>query len=56
MPEPRVTGDRGTSMLGSMAAVVVFLLFLLFAVQLLFGLYTRSAVTGVAYDLSLIHI
>ena len=45
-----LTGDRGTGMIGSMAAVVVFLVFLLFAVQLLFGLYSRSVVTGVAYD------
>ena len=47
---PRLRGDDGTGMLGSMAAVVVFLLFLLFAVQLLFSLYTRSVVTDVAYD------
>ncbi len=46
----RVTGDAGTGMIGSTMAVVVFLFFLLFAVQLLFGLYTRSVVTSVAYD------
>ena len=32
------------------AAVVVFLVFLLFAVQILIGLYGRSVVTGAAYD------
>jgi hypothetical protein len=32
------------------AAVVVFLVFLLFTVQLLVGLYGRSVVTSAAYD------
>ena len=48
--QPALTGDAGTGMIGSTMAVVVFLFFLLFAVQLLVGLYARSVVTGVAYD------
>ena len=37
-------------MLGTMAAIFVFLVFLLFAVQLLVGLWGRSVVTAAAYD------
>ncbi len=37
-------------MLSTAAGVVVFLVFLLFAVQLLFGLYASSAVNAVAND------
>lgn len=37
-------------MLSTTAGVVVFLIFLLFAVQLLFGLYASSAVNAVAND------
>lgn len=43
-------GDRGTGLISSAAGVVVFLVFLLFAVQLLFGLYASSTVTAVAND------
>jgi hypothetical protein len=42
--------DRGTGLFGSIAGVLVFLAFLLFAVQLLFNLYATSVVTSVAYD------
>lgn len=42
--------DRGTGVISSAAGVVVFLVFLLFAVQLLFGLYASSTVTAVAND------
>lgn len=42
--------DRGAGLLSSAAGVLVFLAFLLFAVQLLFGLYASSAVTAVAND------
>lgn len=53
-PERRVAargrGDRGTGLIGTTAAITVFLAFLLFAVQLLFSLYTRSVVTSAAYD------
>src|SRR5688572_9904595 len=43
-------GDRGAGLLSTAAGVVVFLVFLLFAVQLLFGLYASSTVTAVAND------
>ena len=42
--------DRGAGLLSTAAGVVVFLVFLLFAVQLLFGLYASSMVTAVAND------
>jgi len=42
--------DRGSGLLSSVAGVVVFLTFLLFAVQLLFGLYASSTVNAVAND------
>ena len=43
-------GDRGAGLLSTAAGVVVFLVFLLFAVQLLFGLSAASTVTAVAND------
>ena len=42
--------DRGAGLISTAAGVVVFLMFLLFAVQLLFGLYAASTVTAVAND------
>ena len=42
--------DRGAGLISTAAGVVVFLVFLLFAVQLLFGLYASSTVTAVAND------
>ena len=42
--------ERGAGLLSTAAGVVVFLVFLLFAVQLLFGLYASSTVTAVAND------
>ena len=42
---------RGTGVYGSAFGFTVFLIFLLFAVQLLFGLYVRTTVTAVAADL-----
>ncbi len=47
MPTPR---DRGAGLLSTIAGVVVFLVFLLFAVQLLFALYASSTVNAVAND------
>ena len=41
---------RGAGLLSTAAGVVVFLVFLLFAVQLLFGLYASSTVNAVAND------
>jgi hypothetical protein len=46
----RLHGDGGAGLLSTAAGVVVFLVFLLFAVQLLFGLYASSTVTAVAND------
>jgi hypothetical protein len=42
--------DRGAGLFSTVAGVVVFVVFLLFAVQLLFGLYATSAVSAVAND------
>lgn len=42
--------ERGAGLLSTAAGVVVFLVFLLFAVQLLFGLYASSTVTAVTND------
>jgi hypothetical protein len=49
-PGHRCRGDAGTGLVANIASVAVFLTFLLFAVQLLVGLYARSMVSGVAYD------
>ncbi|MDE0802205.1 MAG: hypothetical protein OSA99_02670 [Acidimicrobiales bacterium] len=45
-------GDRGTGVFGTTFGFTVFLIFLLFTVQLLFGLYVRTTVTAVATDLA----
>lgn len=42
--------DLGAGLISTSAGVLVFLVFLLFAVQLLFGLYASSTVTAVAND------
>ena len=42
--------DAGAGLISTAAGVVVFLMFLLFAVQLLFGLYATSTVTAIAND------
>lgn len=44
--------DRATGVFGTTFGFTVFLVFLLFAVQLLFGLYVRTTVTAVAADLA----
>lgn len=44
--------DRATGVFGTTFGFTVVMIFLLFAVQLLFGLYTRTAVTAVATDLA----
>ncbi len=49
---PRFRGDRATGVFGSSFAFTVFLVFLLFAVQVLFGLYARTTVTAVASDVA----
>jgi hypothetical protein len=44
--------DRATGVFGTTFGFTVVMIFLLFAVQLLFGLYTRTTVTAVATDLA----
>jgi len=43
-------GDGGAGVVSTFVGAVVFLVFLLFAAQLLLGLYLTSVVTAVAYD------
>ncbi len=43
-------GDEGTALISSIAGLLVFLAMLLFAVQTLVGLYTRSVVTDAAHE------
>ena len=45
-----VRRDHGAGLISTAAGVLVFLLFLVFAVQLLFSLYASSTVTAVAHD------
>ncbi|HEY9555620.1 MAG TPA: hypothetical protein VIR58_02730 [Acidimicrobiales bacterium] len=42
--------ESGTGLISSAAGVVVFLMFLMLAVQLLFGLYATSTVNAIAND------
>lgn len=43
-------GESGAGVISSVAGVLVFLLAMLFAVQVLYGLYATSVVTAVTYD------
>lgn len=45
-------GDHGAGVFSTTFAFTVFLVFLLFAAQMLFGLYARTTVTAVAADLA----
>lgn len=45
-------GDRATGVFATAFAFTVFLIFLFFTVQLLFGLYVRTTVTAIATDLA----
>jgi hypothetical protein len=45
-----VAGDSGTGLIATLAGVLVFLVFLLFTVQLLVDLYATSASTNAAFD------
>ena len=51
-PRARARGQRGTGIFATAFAFTVFLIFLLFTVQVLFGLYTRTTVTAGAADLA----
>lgn len=44
--------ERGTGVFATAFGFTVFLIFLLFTVQVLFGLYARTTVTAVASDLA----
>lgn len=46
----RASGDTGVGLIGSIAGLLVFLALMLFAVQTLVALHTRSAVTDAAYE------
>jgi hypothetical protein len=46
----RVGDEAGTGLLGSIVGVTVFLVLLLFAVQLAMNLYATSVVTSVTFD------
>jgi len=46
----RGRADRGAGLIGTIAGVLVFLGFLLFAVQLLINLYATSTATSAAFD------
>jgi hypothetical protein len=50
MAPPPLTGDRGAGLIASYAGLVLFLAFLLFAVQLLVDLYATTAATSAAFD------
>jgi Flp pilus assembly protein TadG len=47
---PVAAGERGTGVVASIAAVGIFLAFLLFAVQLAVNLHTSSTVSAAGYD------
>lgn len=46
----RLRGERGTGLIGSAAGVAVFLVLLLFAVQLCVNLYATSTINAVGFD------
>ena len=46
----RRRAEEGTGLIGSTAGILVFVVFLLLAVQVLFDLYARSAVTAATFD------
>lgn len=48
----RIARERGVGVFSSAFGFTVFLIFLLFTVQVLFGLYARTTVTAVAADLA----
>ncbi|MCU1497503.1 MAG: hypothetical protein JWM47_1456 [Acidimicrobiales bacterium] len=49
-PATSIRSARGTGLVSTCAAVLVFLIFLLFAVQLLMNLYATSTVSAAGYD------
>lgn len=49
-PQARTGDDAGTGLIGTISGFLVFLALMLFAVQTLLGLYTRSVVTDAAHE------
>ena len=49
-PGRRAEGEEGTGLIASLAGLLAFLALLLFAVQTLVALHTRSVVTDAAYE------
>lgn len=49
-PRPSGAGEAGASTIGTVAGVAVFLTLLLFAVQVLVGLYATSTVVAASHD------
>jgi hypothetical protein len=47
---PTARGDAGTGLIGTVAGVSIFLLFLLFSVHVRVRLYATSAMTSAAFD------
>lgn len=50
LPPGPSPGDRGAGIISSIFGLLMFLVFMLFSVQLLFSLYATSVITGAAYD------
>lgn len=50
MARPTPTAERGAGLVATIFGAFVFLVLLLFAVQILVGLYARSVVTAATYD------
>lgn len=48
--DPRARTEGGVGLVGTISGLLVFLALLLFAVQTLVGLYTRSVVTDAAHE------
>lgn len=46
----RLVDEAGTGLLGTLVGVTIFLVLMLVAVQVLFDLYARSAVSAAAFD------
>lgn len=50
MREREALSERGTGIIASVFGVVIFLVFMLLAVQVAFVLYARSSIQAAAYD------
>lgn len=50
MKRHRLVGEAGTGLLGTLVGVTIFLVLALLAVQVLFDLYARSALSAAIFD------